>query len=84
MRGTYIGSNGNKIGISQQRWQWGQCRYDDSISEAGTRGGWRGTSTGKASVMQRLCHNRSDEGEGKWLSEGAHRLSMQATTAEQR
>ena len=78
MQGTYVGSNGNKIGILQRQWRWLWCRYDDGINEARARGQWCWTSTGKAKAMQLWCHNRSDKGEGKWLSKGARWLSMQA------
>jgi hypothetical protein len=38
MQGTYGGSNGNEIGILQQRWQWRWCGYNDSIDKARARG----------------------------------------------
>ncbi len=38
MQGTYIGSNGKDIGVSQRRWQWWQCRYNNSASKARARG----------------------------------------------
>ncbi len=44
-----------------------------SVNEARARGGWRRTSTGKARVMQRWHHDRTDKGEGKWLGKGAAR-----------
>jgi hypothetical protein len=77
MQGTYVGSNGYKIGILQWQWQWQQCGYNNGTNKARARGLWRRTSTGKARAMQQWCHNRSDKGEGKRLSNGAHQLSTQ-------
>ncbi len=78
MRGTYIGSDGNEIGVLQQWWWWQWCGYNDSINKVRARGWWHWTSTGEARATQQCCYNRSDKGEGKWLSEGARQLSMQA------
>ena len=78
MQGTYVGSNGNKIGILQWWWWWWWCGYNNSVDEARARGGWRRTSTGKARAMQLWCHDRSDKGEGKRLSKGTCWLSTQA------
>jgi hypothetical protein len=63
MQGTYIGSNGKDIGLLQQRWQWQQCRYNNSINEARARGQWRRTSTGEARAMQQWCHEVARERE---------------------
>ncbi len=78
MQGTYVGSNGKEIGISRWWWWWWQCRYDVSVDEARARGRWRRSSTGKARAMWWWRHGRSEEGEVKWLGEGARWWSTQA------
>jgi hypothetical protein len=38
MQGTYIRSDGDKIGILQLQWQWQHCRYKDRVDKARARG----------------------------------------------
>jgi hypothetical protein len=71
MQGMYVGSDGKEIGISRRRGRWQRCGYVDSINKERSRGPWRQTSTGEVRAMQQWHHDRYDEGEVKWLGEGA-------------